>query len=67
MTTTTSIHNATNVITKGVSHDNSNAITLTVHTESHWGTQPHEIILFDLPAHIADALEELLGNGGVKI
>jgi hypothetical protein len=66
MTTSTSIHGATNVTTCGVSHGNSNAITLKVSTDSHWGTLEHDVTLFDLPKHIADALEELLGSGGVK-
>jgi hypothetical protein len=66
MTTSTSIHGATNVTTYGVSHGNSNAITLKVSTDSHWGTLEHNVTLFDLPKHIADALEELLGSGGVK-
>jgi hypothetical protein len=66
MTTSLSMHSATNVTTHGVSHDNANAITLTVHTDGHWGSLPHAITIFDLPTHIADALEELLGSGGVK-
>jgi hypothetical protein len=66
MTTSLSMHNATNVTTRGVSRGNANAITLTVHTDGLWGSLPHEITIFDLPTHIADALEELLGSGGVK-
>jgi hypothetical protein len=66
MTTSTSIHNATNIKTDGVSHQNSNAINLIVETDGHWGTLSHAITIFDLPTHIADALENLLGNGGVK-
>jgi hypothetical protein len=65
MTTLISIHNATNVKTCGVSHSNANAITLTVTTQCRRGDLPHEVTLFGLPTHIADALEELLGNGGV--
>jgi hypothetical protein len=66
MTTSTSIHGATNITTNGVSHGNSNAITLKLSTKGHYGTMPHSIVIFDLPTHIADALEELLGSGGVK-
>jgi hypothetical protein len=60
------IHNATNVTTSGVIDSNSNAITLTVSTDGFYGNQPHMISIYDLPAHVADALEELLGKGGVK-
>jgi hypothetical protein len=60
------IHNATNVTTSGVTDSNSNAITLTVSTKSVFGDLPHTITIFGLPAHVADALEELLGKGGVK-
>jgi hypothetical protein len=60
------IHNATNVTTSGVTDSNSNAITLTVSTKSVFGDLPHTIAIFGLPAHVADALEELLGKGGVK-
>jgi hypothetical protein len=67
MTTQTLIHGATKVTTDGVSYDNSNAITLKVSTDSHWGTLEHKVTLFDLPKHIADALEGLLGSGGVKL
>jgi hypothetical protein len=66
MTTSTSIHNATNIRTDGVSHHNSNGINLHIETDGHWGTLPHTVTIFDLPTHIADALENLLGNGGVK-
>ena len=66
MTTSISIHGATNITTDGVSYGNGNAITLTVTTKGPWGSLPHEVTLFDLPTHIADALAELLGNGGVK-
>jgi hypothetical protein len=66
MTTSTSIHNATNIRTNGVSHDNSNGISLHIETDGHWGTLSHTVTIFDLPTHIADALEDLLGNGGVK-
>jgi hypothetical protein len=66
MTTSTSIHNATNVTTDGVSYHSSNGITLTFSTKGHWGTLPHNVTIFNLPTHIADALENLLGNGGVK-
>jgi hypothetical protein len=65
MTTSTTIHAATNITTGGVSWGNGNAITLTVTTKSTRGDLPHEVTLFGLPTHIADALEELLGNGGV--
>jgi hypothetical protein len=65
MTTSIYISDATNITTRGVSRGNANAITLTVTTKGHWGRQPHEITLFGLPTHIADAVEELLGNGGV--
>ena len=65
MTTSISIHNATNITTSGVSHDNANAITLTVGTKGHYGDLPHFIKIFGLPTHIADALEELLGKGGI--
>jgi hypothetical protein len=65
MTTATTIHKATNITTGGVSHHNANAITLTVETKSVRGDLPHAITIFGLPTHIADALEELLGNGGV--
>jgi hypothetical protein len=60
------IHNATNVTTSGVRHKNSNAIDLEVSTQSFFGDLPHTITIFGLPAHVADALEELLGKGGVK-
>jgi hypothetical protein len=66
MTTSTSIHGATNVTTDGVSHYNSNAITLKVSTKGHYGTMPHSIVIFGLPKHIADAIEALLGSGGIK-
>jgi hypothetical protein len=66
MTTSTSIHNVTNVTTSGVSYSNSNGITLEFSTDGHWGTLPHRVTIFDLPTHIADALEDLLGDGGVK-
>ena len=65
MTTATTIHNATNIMTNGVSHQNANVITLTVETKSVRGTVPHKITIFGLPTHIADALQELLGDGGV--
>jgi hypothetical protein len=60
------IHGVTNVTTSGVRHSNSNAITLEVSTKSVFGDLPHTITIFGLPAHVADALEELLGKGGVK-
>jgi hypothetical protein len=63
MTTSISIHNATNIKASSVSHDNKNAITLTVKTKGHFGDLPHSINIFGLPTHIADALEELLGKG----
>jgi hypothetical protein len=66
MSTSTSIHNATNIKTDGVSHHNANAINLTIETDGHWGKLSHVVTIFDLPTHIADALENLLGNGGVK-
>ena len=66
MTTSTSIHNATNIKTNGVSHHNGNGISLTIETDGHWGKLPHVVTIFDLPTHIADALENLLGDGGVK-
>jgi hypothetical protein len=65
MTTSTSIHNATNITTRGVSYSNGNSISLSIQTNGHFGTLPHTITIFDLPTHIADALEESLGNGGV--
>jgi hypothetical protein len=65
MTTSIYIHDATNITTSGVSQGNANAITLTVTTKSGRGDLPHEVTLFGLPTHIAFALEELLGNGGV--
>jgi hypothetical protein len=65
MTTVTHIHDATNIKTHGVSHGNANAISLHIETDGHWGTLSHTVTIFDLPTHIADALEELLGNGGV--
>ena len=66
MTTATSIHNATNIRTSGVSYNNSNGISLIIETDGHWGTLPHTVTIFDLPTHIVEALENLLGNGGVK-
>jgi hypothetical protein len=66
MTTTLSIHDATKITTRGVMHSNSNAITLQIETNGHFGNLQHEVTLFDLPTHIADALENLLGEGGVK-
>jgi hypothetical protein len=65
MTTLTHIHDATNIKTDGVSHGNANAISLVIETKGHWGSLPHTITIFNLPTHIADALQELLGNGGV--
>jgi hypothetical protein len=67
MSTSTMIHYATEVTTSGVSYDNANAITLTVNTSGRRGDLPHDITIFDLPNHIADALEGLLGSGGVKL
>ena len=66
MATSTTIHNATNITTSGVSYNNSNRINLIIETDGHWGTLPHTVTIFDLPTHIAEALENLLGNGGVK-
>jgi hypothetical protein len=66
MSTSISIHNVTNVTTSGVSYYNSNGITLAFETAGHWGTLPHKVTIFGLPAHIAEALENLLGDGGVK-
>jgi hypothetical protein len=59
------IHNATNVTTAEVDHGNKNVITLTVSTDSYYGKEPHTITIFGLPTHVADALEKLLGNGGI--
>jgi hypothetical protein len=60
------IHGVTNITTGGVSHSNANAITLTASTTRVYGAVPTTITIFDLPTHIADGLEELLGNGGIK-
>jgi hypothetical protein len=65
MTTTLSIHHATKITTAGVAHFNCNAITLTVETEGRYGTMPHRVTIYDLPVHIADAIEGFFGNGGV--
>jgi hypothetical protein len=59
------IYNATNVTTRGVQHDNKNAITLTVSTDGYYGKEPHTITIFGLPTHVADALEKLLGKEGI--
>ena len=66
MSTSISIHSVTNVTTSGVSYYNSNGITLAFETSGHWGTLPHSVTIFDLPTHIAEALEHLLGDGGVN-
>ena len=59
----TMLHNVKNVTTDGVAHHNANAITLNIQTGD---CSFVDITLFDLPKNIADALEDLLGNGGIK-
>jgi hypothetical protein len=60
------INNATDVSVSSVIYAGEKAIRISVSTEGAWGNQPHTITIYDLPKHVADALEELLGNGGAK-
>jgi hypothetical protein len=60
------IHHATSVSASRSIGRSQGAITLTVETDGFYGRQPVEITIYDLPTHVADALEELLGKGGVK-
>jgi hypothetical protein len=57
-----SIHNATNIKTNGVQHENKNAIVLTVSTDSMYGITPNAITIFGLPTGIANALEDMFGK-----
>jgi hypothetical protein len=57
-----SIHNATNIKTNGVQHENKNAIVLTVSTDSMYGNLPNAITIFGLPTDIANALEDMFGK-----
>ena len=63
MTTQLSIHDATKITTAGVMHSASNAITLQIETNGHSGTLQHEVTLFGLPTHFADAMEEFFATG----
>jgi hypothetical protein len=60
------INNATDVSATSVVYAGEKVVKITVSTEGAWGNQPNTITIYDLPAHVADALEELLGKGGVK-
>ena len=57
------LHNVQNVTTDGVAHQNANAITLKIQTGDSLAV---DVTLFDLPQNIADALEGLLGSGGIR-
>lgn len=62
MTTSIMIHNAIKVTTGGVSYDNANAITLTIQT----GGDDYGIVLFNLPTHIAKAIDDAIGQDGIS-
>lgn len=62
MSKSINIHHCLNITTSGVSHDNANALTMRIKTN----TGDVEVILFDLPTNVADAIESLLGGQGIK-
>ena len=62
MSTSIMIHAAKNVTTNGVSEKNANAITLKVTTSG----DSYDIILFNLPTHIAEGIDALLNGNGIK-
>jgi hypothetical protein len=60
------INNATDVLVSIAGCKSEKVVKICVLTEGDWGNQPNTISIYDLPTHVADALEELLGKGGVK-
>jgi hypothetical protein len=60
------INNATDVLVNSVGCKAEKVIRICVLTEGDWGSETNTISIYDLPTHVADALEELLGKGGVK-
>jgi hypothetical protein len=63
MTTTLTIHDATKITTRGVMHQNSNRIVLEIETKGYHGTLQHQVTLFGLPTHFADAMEKFFATG----
>ena len=56
-------HRVRSIKTDGVTHSNANAIKLTIQCQAYEGEIfNHEINLFDLPTHVADAIDGLLSN-----
>lgn len=60
MSTSVSVHYCKSITSDTVSHNNNNAITLTVFREDEG---QFDISLFGLPTHVADGLEAALRNG----
>jgi hypothetical protein len=60
------INNATDVLVSIAGCKSEKVVKICVLTEGDWGNQPNTISIYDLPTHVADALKELLGKGGVK-
>jgi hypothetical protein len=59
------INNATDVSVTSVVYAGEKVVKITVLTEGTWGNQPNTISIYDLPRHVADGLEKLLGKEGI--
>lgn len=56
-------HRVQSIKTSGVTHSNSNAIKLTIQCKAYGGELfDHDINIFGLPTHVADAIDGLLSS-----